>query len=560
MSFSPYRKIKNQDLDPDEIFLDSSNLPSFDNQQFEGRIEKPISRRAIYLAGLFFLLFFSLFLGRVGFLGVVEGKEYAERSENNTLRHTPIFPERGIIYDRNKTELAWNNEGRVYIDKEGYGHLLGYIGYPTKKDLETKDYHPKELIGKGGVEKEMEETLAGSKGVKIEEINALGKIFSDHTVKNPESGKSVVLSIDGRVQEKLYEYMKKLAADRGFQGGGGAIMDVRTGEIIALASFPDYDSNVIVKGEDKELLRRYFTDPRNFMINRVISGLYTPGSVFKPFMAVGALAEGIISPSKFIYSSGELVIPSPYDPKIKTVFKDWKAHGSVDMRRAIAVSSNVYFYVIGGGLKSLGQTGLGISRIEKYAKMFGLSKPTGINFPGEEDGVIPNPEWKKKNFDGEDWRIGDTYHTAIGQYGVLITPIQLLRGIAAIANDGKLVKPTILKSEGEAKEFEKLPLSSEHLKIVREGMRLGATEGTAKALDLGSVKVAAKTGTAELGATKEKVNSWVTGFFPYESPRYAFVVVMEKGERSNLVGSVFVMRQLLDWMSLEAPEYLEVRP
>lgn len=549
-------RLKSKELNPDEIFLDSSNLPEFDNQQFEGRLEKAIGRNTI----LFFLLvclgIFAIFALRTGYLQLAKGEYYANRSLNNTLNLLTIFPDRGNIYDRNGEELAWNDKGRKYNENPAFSHILGYLGYPSPEDMAGGLYESKELSGKSGVEKQYNEELSGIKGVKIIEVNARGEVASDHMVDQPQSGKDLTLAIDSRVQAKLYEIIGNVVSDRGFVAGGGIIIDTKTGEILAMTSYPGYDPNAISLGNDPIKINSYFNDSRNPLLNRLALGLYTPGSVFKPFMAAAALAEDIIDPQKTIYSSGQLEVVNPYNPKLKTIFKDWKAHGAVDIRKAIAVSSNVYFYVIGGGFGN--QKGLGIKNIKKYAEMFGLARLTGIDLPSEAVGSIPSVEWKAENFDGEPWRVGDTYHTVIGQYGVLVTPLQMARAYAAIANDGKLIKPTVRKltSPKEIQIVASLPIESKDLKIVREGMRQGVLEGTAAGLNTPSVKIAAKTGTAELGVSKEKVNSWVTGFFPYDTPRYSFVVVMEKGPRSNTIGGVFVMRQLFDWMKIHTPEYL----
>ena len=176
----------------------------------------------------------------------------------------------------------------------------------------------------------------------------------------------------------------------------------------------------------------------------------------------------------------------------------------------------------------------------------------------EATGVIPDPAWKEKNFNGEMWRVGDTYNTAIGQYGVQITPIQAVVALSAIANGGTLLTPSILfTSTSTIAKGTKVPIDQGNFKVVQEGMRQGVTEGgTAAGLNTSGVDVAGKTGTAELGTRKQFVNSWVIGFFPYEKPKYAFAVVMEKGPVKNLLGGTYVMRTLLDWMAVNTPEYL----
>jgi len=330
-------------------------------------------------------------------------------------------------------------------------------------------------------------------------------------------------------------------------------MDVNSGEILALASFPEYSSTILSEGDDRSAIRRFQNDYRKPFLNRAVSGLYTPGSIVKPFIAIAALNEKIISPEKKILSTGSISIQNPYFPDLKSVFKDWRPQGWVNIKDALAISSNVYFYEVGGGFKD--QKGLGISKIEKYVNMFGLGELTGIDLPGEVKGIIPNPKWKAENFNGEAWHLGDTYHTAIGQYGFSITPLQMVRGIAAIANYGKLVTPHVVKTDS-VKYKDINGISKVNFDIVKSGMRQAVTDGTAKGLNIPQVQIAAKTGTAEVGISKKRVNSWILGFFPYENPRFAFTVVMEKGPRENTIGGLYVMRQLLEWMSVNTPEYL----
>lgn len=556
---SIWRKRSSKELDPDEIFLDSRNLPSFDKQQFEGQMERPIAKGSLYVSSIIFLLVGVLFASRIGFLQIAEGSDFAERSNENKLRHTMIFSDRGIIYDRNGEELAWNDPDRVYLDKPGLAHVLGYVGYPNQEEISTGGYHPKSLIGKEGVERVYNSILAGAGGIKIEEVNALGEVFSDHVLREPESGDSLTISIDSRVQSAFYDIISGVAAEAGYVGGSGVIMDVETGEIISLVSYPEFNSTVMSEASDRAQINSYLTNPANPFLNRAVSGLYAPGSIMKPFVALAALTEGVISPHKQIVSTGQLVVPNPYNPDNPTIFKDWKAHGATDMRRAIAVSSDVYFYQVGGGFGS--QPGLGIARIEKYARMFGFGAPTGINFPGEATGVIPNPEWKAANFDGEPWRLGNTYHTSIGQYGFLVSPLQAVRATAALANGGKLLDPVMIKLDSDNQaSFKQLSFDRADLQVIDDGMRQAVvgSGGTAAAINVPYVSVAAKSGTAEVGINKEHINAWLVGFFPYEKPRYAFAVVMEKGRSGTVVGGGVVVRRLLDWMNQNTPEYFTV--
>ena len=546
------------EIDPDEILIDAKNLPDYDLDRLEGKFEKPVTKRAIILVGVVFTLTLLVFAGKAWALQIHQGTLYAQKSENNRLHEATIIAERGIVTDRKGELLAWNIPNlsgdfplRKYTEDPGFGILLGYISYPLK-DSSGLYYQPY-YVGKDGIESAFNTELAGKNGTQITETNALGDIESQSLLEPPQNGKTVQLSIDTSVQRALFGYIKDLAEKVEFKGGSGVIMDIKTGELLAMTSYPEYNPQVLTDGVDKETIASYAQAQNKPYLDRPISGVYTPGSIIKPYIALGALSENIIDPEKQILSTGSISVPNPYDKTKKTVFNDWKVHGLVDMRRAIAVSSNVYFFEIGGGFED--QKGLGISNIEKYLRFFGFGSQTGINVGEEEVGTIPNPAWKADHFDGEEWRVGDTYNTAIGQYGMQVTSVQVVRAMASIANNGTLLKPTIIMNQGNNKG-EKIPIKEEYLQIIREGMRAGVTDGgTAQALNIPEVTVAAKTGTAELGSEKRSVNSWVTGFFPYENPRYAFIVQMESGPRANLTGATFVMRSLFEWMAQNTPEY-----
>lgn len=248
-------------------------------------------------------------------------------------------------------------------------------------------------------------------------------------------------------------------------------------------------------------------------------------------------------------------VPNPYDPSNPSIFTDLKAHGYVNVFKALAYSSNVYFYQVSGGYTPTGQKGIGITKLEEYFKTFGFGDDIDDEFLGGQSGTIPNPKWKAENFDGDDWRLGDTYFTAIGQYGVQVSPIQIARAVSAIANGGKLIEPTI-KLDDSVTILKNIDnIKKENFDIVQRGMRDAVLYGTAKGLNIPGAEIAAKTGTAELGVSKAKVNSSVIGFFPYQDPKYAFVVLMEQGSSTNMIGGVAVMRQVLDWISIYRPEY-----
>lgn len=558
------RKTKKDTLiSPEEILLDASNLPSYDPNTLEGRINKPIGPKSLRPLVFLIILTGLAIFGRSGQLMVHSNEHYRELSERNRLGRSLIFAERGIIYDRNNVELAWNVphiedgkkeefDDRSYASTTGLGHILGYVRMPARD--KSGVLFREGIEGVSGVELAYDEKLRGQNGIKLVETDARMDVISESLLEQPTSGNTIHLSIDSRLQEALNKKIGELADKVPFRGGAGVIMDVKTGEILAMTSYPEYSPQALIDGNE-ELIKSYNSDARTPYLNRVLAGQYTPGSIVKPFVATAALTEGIVKPETSFISTGSLRLANPYNPGQYSVFTDWRAHGIVDLKRALAVSSNVYFYYIGGGFGN--QEGLGIKRIEEYMRLFGFGGITNISLAGEREGTIPSPEWKKETFPNDPvWRIGDTYNTSIGQYGFQVTPLQMVRAIASIANGGHLLTPRI-ETNFTPYESKELGIPEEHLRTVRAGMRQAVLEGTAAGLNTSYINVAGKTGTAEVGTSKDHVHSWVVGFFPYEKPRYAFAVLMEYGPRKNLIGGTYVMRQFMDWLHENAPEYLE---
>ena len=544
-----HSRTTNIDIAPDEIFLDARNIPEFDLQQFEGRIETPIRRNTILFLALAFAGIGLLFLGRAGMLQLKEGSVYAAKSEQNRLEQQLLFPERGVIADFRGTPLAWNTPAsedlgfslRAYTETPGFAHILGFLHYPARD--KSGVYYRNDYEAPVGIEAYYNERLKGKTGLRIIETDALGNVISANVIDPPLPGSSLRLAIDGQLQSKLYNVIAGVAHDQDYLGGAGGIMDIESGKVRALVSYPEYDPNIMTSGDDPEAIAKWNNDKHTPFLNRAVSGLFTPGSIIKPIFATGALNEGILTPDTQIQSIGYIAIPNPYVEGQETRFNDWKAHGWLDMRSAIAQSSNVYFYEVAGGYKN--QKGIGIANLEKYARMFGYGSPTGIDLFGEGSGTIPNPEWKEKNFPTDPtWRIGDTYFTGIGQYGVQVTLLQALREAAIIASKGMVVTPHL--ADDAATSSYRLPIPESYFIVVQEGMRKGAVEGT---------KVAAKTGTAELGASKARVNSWVIGFFPYDKPKYAFAVIMDRGVKGNTTNASYVAEHMLYWMQINTPEY-----
>jgi penicillin-binding protein 2 len=557
------KKRRQVEINPDEIFLDSSNIPNFDTQQFEGRLEMPISKRVFSIIGFCFGVIIFIFAYQLQILQIKKGEAYNGISERNSLNGQIIFADRGIIYDRNGLELAWNDlkedensfARRAYIEDGGFGLLLGYVDSPKKDRFGF--WWQEEFIGMSGLEKQYNNILNGNNGNKFVEKTATGEVVSENIINEPDHGNNLNTTIDGKLQAAMYNAIYDLSHRIGYEGGAGVMMDIYTGEVLALTSYPEYSSSVMSSGEDSALIQSYLSDTRRPFLNRAISGLYSPGSTVKLFIGIGALNEGLIDENTRILSTGAVEIPNPYNPELSTIFRDWRegGHGSVSIVRAIGDSVNTFFYAIGGGLGR--QSGLGISKIDHYIRLFGIGERTGIDLGGEVAGVIPNPEWKKRIFNGDAWRLGDTYNTSIGQYGFQVTPIQMARAVAAIASEGVLVKPSLLLDSVSEPQKIQEDFSSKDYQLIKDGMRDVVVGGTGQLLNVRHVEVAAKTGTAQTGQGNRFINSWSIGFFPYENPKYAFAVLMERGPSQSDLSASFAMRQVLDWINENAPEYFE---
>ena len=567
------------ELVPEDIFADSSNLPLRNTASFEGRVAAPVSWRALVVLAISVTIILSVFVVRAFYLQVIHGSQYRSIAINNTLHRSVIFAPRGTLSDRTGKLLAWNTwalstssvssittgaeeQGtsmfplREYTSMPGLAHILGYVRYP-QSDKSGK-WWDTTYQGVAGAESSLNELLQGKAGSVIVETNAHGDPIQENMMIPAIPGEDITLSIHADIQSKLNTILAEHARENKFKGGAAVIMDVRTGEIIALTSFPEYSNQAFVDGNATRIAA-YNTSQEHPLLDRAVSGLYAPGSIVKPIFAAAALQEGIISPDKQINSIGQITIPNPYDPTHPSIFRDWAVHGWIDMRTALAVSSDEYFYTIGGGYN--GQKGLGITLLDTYAALFGLGAKTGIDLPNEQAGVIPSPAWKATAFgDGEPWRIGDTYHTAIGQYGFQVTPLQAVRYISAIANGGTLYTPLIIASSTPVGTS--LGISDDKLQIVREGMHMAVestrSDATVKSLNIAGFSLAAKTGTAQIGAHNEWMNSWSVGFWPYDHPQYAYAVVLEQAPAHTASGAAPGMRPFFEWLMATHPDYAGV--
>jgi len=393
--------------------------------------------------------------------------------------------------------------------------------------------------------------LRGKGGKKIVEVDSRGVETRFRSLQEPEGGSALLLSIDAGLQQVAYQLLKEYTS--GKKGGSVVALDPMTGAIRALVSFPGFESNRFGSFLPRKEFEAILDDPLRPLFNRAIAGEFPSGSTIKPLIAAAALEERIIDPEKTIYDPGFLEIPHPYRPGERSLFRDWRAHGWVNFYDAIALSANVYFYIVGGGYRD--QQGLGIERIKRYANQFGLGSRMGIDLGGEKPGFFPDP-LSKAIAEPEDplWRVGDTYNVAIGQGGVKTTPLQITSLIATIANGGKVYEPHILEAvldkEGKIvkkntpKVIREVSVSQKNLEAVRRGMRQTVTQGTARLLGEVPVAVAAKTGTAQTGSGLP--HAWVTAFAPFAHPELAITVMVEHAGEGSTVAAP-ITNEILKW-------------
>ena len=441
---------------------------------------------------------------------------------------------------------------RSYDHGKYLAHLLGYTGKVSREELNENPgkYTLHDYTGKSGLEKQYEDVLAKNRGSFELEVDAAGNV-KDREEFEVEPGNNLELWLDADLQKKITESTEEVLEDIGSSKASVIALDPNTGGVLASVSIPNYDNNVFSRTGDKELLNQFLTDQDGVFYNRAVEMDYPAGSVIKPLLAAGALEEGIISPQKQIHSPGYLEIPNPWDPTNPTRMMDFQAHGWTDMRRALAVSSNVYFYTIGGGHD--GQEGLGIRRMKNYLNLFGWGSRTGVDLPSETAGRIPDPEWKEENV-GLNWTLGDTYNTSIGQGYLSITPMQVAVSYAGLVNGGRILQPKIVRSIKEnGKLIEEIEptvvregfISEENLEVVKEGMRLTVEEGTATRLSWLPVDAGAKTGTAQI-SKEGHYHNWIGAFAPYDDPEIVLVVLVEEVEGITASASR-IAYDVLEW-------------
>lgn len=454
-----------------------------------------------------------------------------------------ISQEQTIVYYSQASSLPGiglqKSARREYINGPMFAHVLGYEGKIRKEELsDHPDYLFTDSIGKQGVERSYESVLRGSHGREIVEVDSMGRVQKELGIVPPKPGNNITLTIDKDLSEKLYTTLADWFMANDLKAGAAIAIDPRSGAIRALISYPSFDNNLFSGGIEQSAYSALISDEWKPLFNRAIGGEYPPGSTLKPVLAAAALAEHIVTPETSIESRGGINVG-------KFFFGDWKVHGFTDLRRAIAVSSDVYFYTLGGGYGGIG--GLGMERMKQYEERFGYGAKTGVDLTGEADGFLPDPDWKERKI-GERWYIGDDYNSSIGQGYITATPLQIINSIAAIANGGTLYTPHVRSPERSDLPFpsRSVDVSTDILRVVREGMRETVTEGTAQSLQSLPVAVAGKTGTAQYGG-KESTHGWFVSFAPYENPELALIVLVEGQAKESTYHAVPITKAIYEW-------------
>ncbi|MCT7609573.1 penicillin-binding protein 2 [Aliarcobacter butzleri] len=437
------------------------------------------------------------------------------------IPYEEFFPKYTILASNEDLKIEPSSK-RFYPYNETAAHIIGYVGKASKLEILNNEIAVHSgIVGKNGLEKFYNSKLQGELGYKDVKVNALNQEIEVLEEKDASTNNNIEISID----IKLQRYLQEL-----FDGKSGSIvvMDARNGEIIAAASFPEYDSNIFARGISQNEWNQMRNDFNHPFTNKIINGLYPPGSVIKMGVALSFLENGI--PENFtVNCSGSLPIGNRN-------FRCWKTtgHGNINFRSAIAESCDDFFYK--GSLK------LGINKISHTLDKLGFGQLTGIDQINEFMGVNPNKEWKEKKFN-KPWYVGETVITSIGQGNMLTTPLQIARYTAFIAT-GKLPKPHLYKANYE--EPKELDIPEKHIDLMRKGMYdvSYGDRGTARRYITSKVPIASKTGTAQVVSIpqSEKVrmkeseleyfqrsHAWITTYGPFKNPKYVVTVVQEHG-------------------------------
>lgn len=547
------------------------------------------------------VLVIAVLIGRAAYLQIYQGEYYAGLADGNRIRIVPSMAPRGTFYDRNGELLVTNRPGfsvsllpltapisddviarlsdllkvptdeiktkiaghsgfnpiriktdvtpdivsiieeqksqypgvvievtpiRDYILKQEGAHTFGYVSEINDTELEKmKDegYKSGDIIGKFGIEKIYDKELRGENGGQQVEVDVSGKPVQILGRKEPVPGDDLELTIDIKLQQAAEKAVDEQLTQIGAHAAAAVVMNPQTGEILAMVSRPAFDPNLFAHGISSKDWNQLNNNPYHPMDNKTITGEYPPGSTFKIVTGTAALTEGVVTPDEQIFDSGHhWIIPKGN--------ADGEALGWLNFRSALAHSDNVYFYEMGNRL--------GIDRLEKYARMFGLGAKTGIDLPYEASGLVANRRYKEKNFDDGEWYLSETFDATIGQGFNLVTPLQAAMVMGEIAADGKRYKPhvvnRIIAPDGSVvKDFQpellsQLDVPEEDIKLVQNGLHDVTKYGTAASSFRGfTVDIAGKTGTAENSQGRD--HGWFVAYGPFDNPNVVVAVIVENG-------------------------------
>lgn len=446
---------------------------------------------------------------------------------------------------------------RQYTFKTSTAHLLGYIGEISDKELEQPDYadyNPGDYVGKNGIEKAWEQELHGADGGRQLEVDSRGRVLRVLSESSPTVGNSLVLTIDQRLQQISEQSF-------GSQAGAAVVMDVTNGEVLAFVSNPLFDPALFAGRIPPDIWKGYLEDKRRPLENKALTGQYPPGSTYKIITALAGLEAGIINEHTTVQCGGDYTMG-------KSKFRCWKSggHGSVDLRKSLKESCDVYYYWLGEKL--------GVERIAAMADRFLLGKELGVGLQYEKKGLIPTMAWKLKRF-GKKWLPGETLPVAIGQGYVLMTPLQMASMISTVANEGTIYRPHLVKrvvdQDGKTiREFAPEVLGTTSISVaffkkIKQGLFAVVNEGggTGGSARLWDYKVAGKTGTSQvvkLGEDRKKALKYehrdhglFVAFAPYDKPEIAVAVVVEHGGGGGAVAAPIAGRILRGYFDLQKP-------
>ncbi len=421
-------------------------------------------------------------------------------------------------------------------------HLIGYVGETNEKELrQNKELQLGDKIGKQGLEFVFDDKLRGKKGKKQIEVNAQGRILNSTTLKEPQPGNNIYLTIDLDLQKYIWDQL-------GNKTGAVIVMSPKSGDILALVSKPGYNNNLFVQGIGHQKWLNLLANKKHPLQNRAIQCAYPPGSVFKLVMACCNLHHGLVSIQKKYYCPGFYQLGNRR-------FNCWKerGHGWMNLRTAIKESCDVYFYKLGEKM--------GVDCISNFAQQYGFNQKTHIDLPHESKGLIPDRDWKQQRF-GEKWQGGETINMAIGQGYSLVTPLQIARFTASLVNGGRLLKPQLLLTN-TIKIQNKLPLSAKELDFIVQAMidTVEEAHGTAWRLRTKEATVGGKTGTAQVikltEEQKEKKleeipykfrdHAWMTSFGWQKHKKYVVVAFIEHGGHGSS-GAGPIVKKVYDYL------------